>query len=113
MGAEPDPVMKEISLVLWTAAAMALAGAQQARKGLEGSWEGTLDAGGTKLRLVLAISPAGGGYTGTLNSLDQGATIVIDNITLNGNSVRLNVSKVGGVYEGTLSEDRAGMAGTW
>jgi len=52
-------------------------------KDFEGSWQGTLDAGGTKLRLVVTITKSETStYAGKLDSLDQGATIPIDSITI-------------------------------
>ncbi|MEP6789408.1 MAG: hypothetical protein ABJB40_13300, partial [Acidobacteriota bacterium] len=45
-------------------------------KGIEGSWNGTLDAGGTKLRLLVIVTKSDVGvYAGKFESLDQGATI--------------------------------------
>lgn len=87
---------------------------QTPEKGLEGVWQGTLDAGGTKLRLVLTVTKASAGaYSGKLESLDQGATIPIDTITVNGDAVRLEVKEVDGVYEGALNKDRSELTGKW
>jgi hypothetical protein len=65
---------------------------QTPAKDFEGSWQGTLDAGGTKLRLVVTATKSdAGAYTGKLESVDQGATIPIDTITVNGDAVRLEI----------------------
>ena len=78
---------------------------QTPAKGFEGSWQGTLEAGGTKLRLVLNVTKSdAGAYAGKLDSLDQGATIPIDTITINGDAVRLEMKSVEGVFEGTASK---------
>ena len=54
-------------------------------KGFEGSWNGTLEAAGTKLRIVLDVTKSDTGiYAGKFESLDQGATIPIDTITVAG-----------------------------
>jgi len=83
-----------------------------AAKGLEGVWRGTLEVGGTQLRLVLTIMKSeSGGYSGKLDSLDQGATIPVDTITVTGDTVRLELKSVGGVYEGALNKDRSEMSG--
>src|SRR5262249_22952774 len=46
-----------------------------------------------------------------VDSLDQGATIPIDTITVTGDAVRLELKSVGGVYEGSLNKDRSEMSG--
>src|SRR5215510_2585779 len=81
-------------------------------KGLEGVWHGTLDVGGTQLRLVLTITKsASSGYSGKVDSLDQGATIPVDTITATGDTVRLELKSVGAVFEGALNKDRSEMSG--
>ncbi len=83
-----------------------------AAKGLEGVWRGTLEVGGTQLRLVLTITKSdSSAYSGKVDSLDQGATIPVDTITVTGDTVRLELISVGGVYEGALNKDRSEMSG--
>jgi hypothetical protein len=83
-----------------------------AAKGLEGVWRGTLEVGGTQLRLVLTITKSdSSGYSGKVDSLDQGATIPVEAITVTGDTVRLELKSVGGVYEGALNKDRSEMSG--
>lgn len=83
-------------------------------KGLEGTWNGTLEAGGTKLRFAVTVTKADTGtYSGTFNSLDQGATIPIDTFTLDGDKVRFEMKQVGVVYEGVLNPDRTELTGTF
>ena len=48
--------------------------AQNESGNLEGNWLATLDAGGTKLRLVLKIQKTADGYTAKFDSVDQAAT---------------------------------------
>ena len=62
---------------------------QTPAKSFEGTWQGTLEAGEQKLRVVLDVTKSDAGvYTGKFDSLDQGATIPIDTITVNGDNVR-------------------------
>src|SRR5919106_505386 len=83
-------------------------------KGFEGSWQGTLEAGGQKLRLVLTVTKSdAGAYAGKLDSLDQGATIPIDTITVNGDAVRLEIKSPAIVFEGTLNKERTELTGTF
>jgi murein DD-endopeptidase len=107
--------MKRFSYVLlYLLAVSCLAFAQTTEKGLAGVWQGTLDVGGTKLRLVLTITRTStGDYSGKVESLDQGTTIPVDTITGTGDAVRLEVKAVEGVFEGTLNKDRSGLAGKW
>ena len=87
---------------------------QTPAKDFEGSWQGTLDAGGTKLRLVVTVTKSDAGvYAGKLDSLDQGATIPIDTITVNGDAVRLEIKSPAIVFEGTLNKERTELTGTF
>ena len=87
---------------------------QTPAKDFEGSWQGTLDAAGTKLRLALTITKSDtGAYSGKLDSLDQGATIPIDTITVNGDAVRFEIKSLAIVYEGTLNKERTEVTGTF
>lgn len=87
---------------------------QTPAKDFDGSWQGTLDAGGTKLRLALTITKSDTGvYAGKLDSLDQGATLPIDTITVNGDAVRLEIKSLAIVFEGTLNKERTELTGTF
>src|SRR5262249_47400367 len=83
-------------------------------KSLEGTWNGLLDAGGTKLHLAVNVTRSdAGAYAAKFESLDQGATIPIDTVTVNGDSIRFEVKSAGIVYEGTLNKDRTEITGTF
>jgi uncharacterized protein len=85
---------------------------QTPAKDFEGAWQGTLDAGGTKLRLALTITKSDAGvYAGKLDSLDQGATIQIDTIAVNGDAVRWETKSPEIVFEGTLNKERTELTG--
>src|SRR6185312_7294862 len=87
---------------------------QTPAKDFEGSWQGTLEAGGTKLRLAITVTKSDAGvYGGKLDSLDQGATIPIDTITVNGDAVRLEIKSPAIVFEGTLNKERTEVTGTF
>ena len=79
---------------------------------IAGSWHGQLDAGGQKLRLVVTVTKSdAGGYAGKLESVDQGATIAIDTITVKGDAVRWEIKSPAIVFEGALSNDRTELTG--
>src|SRR5581483_338099 len=100
--------MQRISILLALATIPALAQTPV----LEGDWSGALSVGGGSLRLALHIDKAPDGlYTGKLNSLDQGAVLPIDSITLTGDKVHLEVKQVMGTFDGVLSGDK--LKGTW
>ncbi len=92
-----------------------LAASKQAAQKLAGSWNGTLNASGTNLRLLVKISKAASGAaTGTMDSLDQGAkNIPLSRITYTEGKVHFEASGIGGVYEGTLATDGTTLAGQW
>jgi len=78
----------------------------------EGDWKGTLDAGGTKLDLVLHITSKDGALSATLDSPDQGATgLAIDSITVTGKSLRFEMKSLGANYEGVFSADGSQIEG--
>src|SRR5208283_4706644 len=93
----------------------AIAFGAPATNDLAGNWQGALEVGQAKLRLLFKISRTPGGVlTGKLNSLDQGAKdIPVETITVKDNTVRLEVKIVQGVYEGSLDEAGKRMTGTW
>jgi len=87
---------------------------QTPAKGFDGSWQGTLEAAGTKLRIALIVTKSDAGvYTGKFDSLDQGATIPIDAITVNNDAVRLDMKSAGILYEGVMNKERTELTGTF
>lgn len=107
--------MKKVSLILLFL--LGLSGqliCQMPEKGFEGSWYGTLEAGGAKLRVALAVTKSEtGAYTGRFDSLDQGASLPIDTITVDNDAVRFEMKSVAVVYEGAMNKDRTEVAGTF
>ena len=82
---------------------------------LAGEWQGTLNAGGAKLRLVLKIArDKDGKLSGTLDSPDQNANgIPISSIDQTGAGVKLEIASIGGSYEGKMSASGMEIAGDW
>jgi pimeloyl-ACP methyl ester carboxylesterase len=78
-----------------------------------GTWEGVLEA--ASIRLVLHVEAAEGeGFTGTMDSPDQGATgIPATSVTFTDGTLRFEVQNLGMVYEATLSDDGAALEGTF
>ncbi|MEP6707453.1 MAG: hypothetical protein ABJC05_08040, partial [Pyrinomonadaceae bacterium] len=87
-----------------------------ARQKLVGTWQGILDAGAVKLRLVLKVAKeANGSLKATMDSPDQGATdLPFASIAITGAAVRLEMtSPAEAIYEGTLSGDGSEISGQW
>jgi hypothetical protein len=80
---------------------------------IEGAWEGTLDFGGVKLRLVLKVSKAAdGSLTAKADSPDQGAAdLPIDEISLKESVLRFEMKRLMAAYEGTLNREASEIAG--
>jgi fermentation-respiration switch protein FrsA (DUF1100 family) len=82
---------------------------------LSGNWQGTLDAMGTKLRIVFRVAEnPDGSWKTVLDSPDQGAKdIPVSETAIRGDSVIFRVASVMGVYEGRLLPDGKSIQGAW
>ena len=79
---------------------------------IDGTWMGTLDVGGSKLRVVFHILNTADGLTATTDSPDQGGFgIPVSTVTRNGSALKLDIKSIGGVYEGKISADRTSIDG--
>ncbi len=107
--------MARICLIMfYLLAARSLAEAVETKSPV-GDWSGTLQVGQIKLRLLFKIRKTPeGALTGTLDSLDQGAKdILIDDVSLKENKLRLEVKLIQGVFEGALDESGNKVSGSW
>ena len=78
----------------------------------EGDWEGTLDAGVAKLKLVIHIVKKGEQLMATLDSPDQGATgLPVDSIGVTDGSIQLDMKSLGATYKGKFSSDGSRIEG--
>jgi dipeptidyl aminopeptidase/acylaminoacyl peptidase len=107
--------MKNSSLILLFLLGLSYpVSAQTPAKDLEGSWQGTLEAAGQKLRLAVTVTKSEAGvYGGKLDSLDQAATMAIDTITVTGDAVRWEIKSLAIVFEGALNKERTELTGTF
>ena len=92
----------------------AQAKAENPTQNIADTWQGTLHAG-RDLRTVVKISKADdGGYKAVFYSIDQGGDgIPVTKITLEGTTVKMSLTMIGGTYEGKLSSDGKTITGTW
>src|ERR1700733_13947406 len=95
------------------AAMMTLAGAAWAQN-MEGTWQGSLEAGTVKLRVGLHISKNDKGeWTSTFDSIDQGAIgLPVKTTTVSGAAVHLEMPQMRLSFDGKLSADGSQVAGT-
>ena len=78
----------------------------------EGDWEGTLDAGVAKLKLVIHVVKKGEQLSATLDSPDQGATgLPVDSISVTDGSIQLEMKSLGATYKGKFSSDGSRIEG--
>jgi hypothetical protein len=81
-------------------------------KEVEGTWDGTLQAGGQALRLTLKLAGGAGGATGSIVSVDQGNTeIPIASIVQTGTHLELELPRIAGKYSADLKDGK--LVGTW
>ena len=74
---------------------------------IDGSWEGTLDAG-EKLRLVLHVTTTRDGLAASLDSPDQGAAAIpVGKIAREGTSLTFEMPDLGARFQGTITADRS------
>ncbi len=80
---------------------------------LGGDWDGKLDAGAMKLRLVLHVRTVDGAMVATIDSPDQNAAGLPATVTVTGDQVRISATGAHGTFEGALAADGASLIGQW
>ena len=83
-------------------------------KEFEGTWEGTVDAGGQTRHVQLKLSAASdGAATAVIVSVDQGnVEIPVTTVTIHGKELQLDMRAIAGSYHGTLAASGQ-IAGEW
>jgi len=101
-------------LMLWIIALAALPGSALHAQNLTGSWQGTLEPGPRKLRIVIKVSLENDKPKAVMYSIDQGGQpINASAFTQDGSTVKMTIAAIGGSFEGKLSADKNSIAGTW
>lgn len=89
-----------------------LASALAFGQGIEGKWQGTLEAGAAKLRINVDLTRTGGTIAGKLQSPDQSPSwIDMDAVTLTGEALKFEITRIGGSYSGKVGRDE--IQGQW
>ncbi|HET6881858.1 MAG TPA: hypothetical protein VFI31_16960 [Pirellulales bacterium] len=85
-----------------------------AKPSLVGVWQATLKIQTFELRVVLRVTADGNQYRATLDSPDQGAKgIQVDQIVLEGNTVKLELKAIKASFKGKLADDAQTIQGKW
>ena len=83
-------------------------------EGFAGIFQGSLRVGPAELRLVLELRDGPQGLAGNVDSIDQNAMdIPVTAARVDGASLHLELSTIGGAFEGQRSEDGSRISGTW
>jgi hypothetical protein len=83
-------------------------------KELEGTWTGTLEAGGRKLRLMLKMAnQRDGTATGTIVSVDGSGVEIAIGMTQKAAGLTIEVPSVSASYTGVLNAAGTELTGTW
>lgn len=92
-----------------------IASAEQKTQSIAGDWQGTLEAGGQQLHLVLHIKQSSDKtLQATMDSIDQGANgIPISKISFQEGKLSFTSDAVHGTYEGKLDPAGTQIEGTW
>ena len=81
---------------------------------IDGTWLGTLDTGGMKLRVVFHITNTEDGLKATMDSPDQGMKgLPATAVTRTGASLKIEAKTLNGIYEGKIAADLSSIDGTW
>ena len=79
-----------------------------------GNWLGSLNIGGTTLRLRFVLAEGDDGLTAELFSLDQGnVQVPVGSTTMSGATITVSMPAIGASYEGSLSTEDGNITGTF
>ncbi|MBZ5636164.1 MAG: TIGR03435 family protein [Acidobacteriia bacterium] len=100
-------------LTLWMMALAVLQGSALQAQNITGNWQGTLQAGPQKVRIVFKIALENDKLTASLRTVDQPSAPIATTIIRDGSTVKMTIPALNGNYEGRLSGDGNSIAGTW
>jgi uncharacterized protein len=81
---------------------------------IDGTWEGVLDTGMAKLRIVFHIGNTEDGLMATMDSPDQNMKgMPTTGVTRDGASLKIEAKQIGGMYAGKIAADLQSISGTW
>src|SRR5580692_9959933 len=99
-------------LMFWMIVLAALPGSALEAQNITGNWQGTLQAGQQKMRIVFKIALENDKLQATLRTVDQASPPIAATITREGSTVKMTIPSFNGTYEGKLSADANSIART-
>src|SRR5215813_11334801 len=99
--------------LLWIMALAALPGGAFQSQNVAGDWQGTLQIGQQKVRIVFKITLENDKLNAVLRTVDQAGPPIASTITRDGSTVRIRVPAQNGIFEGKLSGDGNSIAGSF
>ncbi len=100
-------------LTLWIMALAALLGSSLEAQNITGNWQGTLQAGQQKIRLLFKIALENDKLQATLYTIDRPSPPIATTIKVDGSSVKITIPGANVNYAGKLSGDGNSITGTW
>jgi len=100
-------------LTLWMMALAALPGSALQAQNITGDWQGTLQPGQQKVRIVFKIALEDDKLKATLYTVDRPSPPIATTITRDGSTVKMTIPSLNGSYEGKLSADGNSITGTF
>ena len=100
-------------LTLWMMAFGVLQGTALEAQDITGNWQGTLQPGQQKVRLVFKIATENDKLTATIRTADQPSPPIATTITRDGSAIKITIPAINGKYEGKLSADGNSITGTF
>src|SRR5258708_6983863 len=81
---------------------------------MDGDWYGSLDLGAIKLRVVFHINNTEDGLTATMDSPDENLkSVPVTTVTRNAESLKMELKRIGGAFEGKISQDLTTIEGNY
>jgi uncharacterized protein len=113
-------ILGSVSLLTWVSMLMFLPsipsakGTLQTATDITGSWEGGLDVGAVRLRMVFHIQQDGETYVATMDIPDQGATgIPLNGANVEENKVTISAVQLAAKFIGQMDATGNEIKGTW
>lgn len=100
-------------LALWLIVFAAFLGSSLEAQNITGNWQGTIDAGPQKIRVVFKIAQENDKLTATVYTVDRPSPPIATTIKVDGSNLKITIPAVNGAYQGKLSGDGNTIVGTW
>ncbi|MGC1646593.1 MAG: hypothetical protein WA741_12245 [Candidatus Sulfotelmatobacter sp.] len=81
---------------------------------IDGKWEGTLDMGASKLRIIFRLTNTEDGLMAVMDSPDQKVTgMPSTSVSRKGSSIKIEMKQISGYFQGKIDKNMDGMSGDW